>query len=62
MNTSVNTIKKLLWVMVGILILTHLISLNMENHFIHYLLLFLREGLTGRHEQEEETEHEAQHF
>ena len=34
MNTSVNTIKKLLWVMVGILILTHLISLNMENHFI----------------------------
>lgn len=34
MSTSVNTIKKLLWVLVGVLILTYLISLNMENHFI----------------------------
>ena len=34
MNTSVNTIKKLLWVMVGVLVLTYLISLNMENHYI----------------------------
>ena len=34
MNTSVNTIKKILWVMVGILILTYFISQNMENHFI----------------------------
>ena len=34
MNTSVNTIKKLLWVLAGILVLTYLISLNMENHFI----------------------------
>ena len=34
MSTSVNTIKKLLWVLAGVLILTYLISLNMENHFI----------------------------
>lgn len=34
MSTCVNTIKRLLWVLGGILILTYLISLNMENHFI----------------------------
>ena len=34
MSTSVNTIKKLLWLLVGILVLTYAISLNMENHFI----------------------------
>lgn len=34
MSTCVNTIKRLLWVLAGILILTYLISLNMENHFI----------------------------
>ena len=34
MSTSVNTIKKLLWVLAGVLLLTYLISLNMENHFI----------------------------
>jgi len=34
MSTSVNTIKKLLWVLAGVLVLTYFISLNMENHFI----------------------------
>ena len=34
MSTSVNTIKKLLWVLAVVLLLTYLISLNMENHFI----------------------------
>lgn len=34
MSTSVNTIKRLLWVLIGVLILTYLISLNMEDHFI----------------------------
>lgn len=34
MSTTVNTIKKLLWVLAGILVITYLISLNMENHFI----------------------------
>lgn len=34
MSTNVNTIKRLLWVLIGVLILTYLISLNMENHLI----------------------------
>ena len=34
MSTCVNTIKRLLWVLGGIFILTYLISLNMEKHFI----------------------------
>ena len=34
MSTSVNTIKKLLWVLAVVLALTYLISLYMENHFI----------------------------
>ena len=34
MSTSVNTIKRLIWVMLGTLVLTYLISLNMENHFL----------------------------
>lgn len=34
MSTSVNTIKKLLWVLAVFLTLTYLISLNMENHLI----------------------------
>ena len=34
MSTSVNTIKRLLWVLIGVLIITYFISLNMENHFI----------------------------
>lgn len=34
MSTTVNTIKKLLWVLTGILAITYFISLNMENHFI----------------------------
>ena len=34
MSTSVNTIKRLLRVLIGVLIITYLISLNMENHFI----------------------------
>lgn len=33
MSTSVNTIKRLFWIMLGVLVLTYLISLNMENHF-----------------------------
>ena len=34
MSTSVNTIKRLLCVLIVVLIFTYLISLNMENHFI----------------------------
>ena len=34
MITSVNTIKRLLWMMLGISLLTYLISINMENHFV----------------------------
>ena len=34
MSTSVNTIKQLLWILLGTLVITYLISLNMENHFI----------------------------
>ena len=34
MSTSVNTIKWLLGVLLGVIILTYLISLNMENHFV----------------------------
>ena len=34
MSTCVNTIKRLLLILLGVLILTYLISLNMENHFI----------------------------
>ena len=34
MSTSVNTIKWLLGVLLGEIILTYLISLNMENHFV----------------------------
>lgn len=34
MSTCVNTIKRLLWVLAGIILLTYLISLNMEIHFI----------------------------
>lgn len=34
MSTSVNTIKRLLRVLIGVLIITYLISLNIENHFI----------------------------
>lgn len=33
MSTSVNTIKRLFWIMLGVLVLTYPISLNMENHF-----------------------------
>ena len=33
MSTSVNTIKRLFWIMLGVLVLTYLISLNIENHF-----------------------------
>lgn len=34
MSTSVNTIKKLLWALLGVFALTYLISLNIENHFV----------------------------
>lgn len=34
MSTSVNTIKRLLWILSGMFILTYLISLNIENHFV----------------------------
>lgn len=34
MSTSVNTIKWLLWLLLGVFILTYLIALNIENHFI----------------------------
>ena len=34
MSTSVNTIKWLLGVLLSVIILTYLISLNMENHFV----------------------------
>ena len=34
MSTSVNTIKRLLWILIVVLILTYLISLNLENHYI----------------------------
>ena len=34
MSTNVSTIKRLLWILLGISILTYLISINMENHFI----------------------------
>ena len=34
MSTSVNTIKRLLWILLGVSLLTYLISLNMENHFV----------------------------
>lgn len=36
MSTSVNTIKRLMWVLIGVLIVTYLISLNMGNHFIAF--------------------------
>lgn len=34
MNTSINTIKRLLWVLLGVFALTYIISLNIENHFV----------------------------
>lgn len=34
MSTTVNTIKKLLWVLAGILVITYLISLNIENNYL----------------------------
>lgn len=34
MSSSVNTIKRLLWILLGVSILTYLISINMENHFV----------------------------
>ena len=34
MSTSKNTTKWLLWILVGVLVLTYLISLNMENKFV----------------------------
>lgn len=34
MSTSKNTTKWLLWILVGVLILTYLISINMENNFV----------------------------
>lgn len=34
MSTSVNTIKRLLWVLLGVFVLTYIISLNIENHFV----------------------------
>lgn len=36
MSTSVNTIKRLIRVLIGVLIVTYLISLNMENHFVTF--------------------------
>lgn len=34
MTTSLKTIKQLIWVLLGVFILTYLISLNMENHYV----------------------------
>ena len=34
MSISVNTIKRLLWIILGVFALTYLISLNIENHFV----------------------------
>ena len=34
MSVSVNTIKRLLAILIGVLAITYLISLNMENHYI----------------------------
>lgn len=34
MSASVNTIKRLLWVLLGVFALTYIISLNIENHFV----------------------------
>lgn len=36
MSTSVNTIKRLLGIMIGVLIITYIISLNMDNHFVEF--------------------------
>lgn len=34
MSTSINTIKKLLWWLFGVLVVTYIMSLNIENHFV----------------------------
>ena len=34
MSASVNTIKRLLWVLLGVFALAYIISLNIENHFV----------------------------
>ena len=34
MSVSVNTIKRLLAILIGVLVITYLISLNMENHYV----------------------------
>ena len=34
MSSSVNTIKRILWILLGVSILTYLISINMENYFV----------------------------
>ena len=34
MSTSVNTIKRLLWILLGVFILTYIISFNLENNLI----------------------------
>ena len=34
MSISVKTIKLLLWILLGVFVLTYLISLNIENHFV----------------------------
>lgn len=34
MSTSINTIKKLLWWLFGVLVVTYIMSLNIENHFM----------------------------
>ncbi len=44
MSTSVNTIKRLLWVLLGVSILTYLLSLNMENHYVTLNTKWLSNG------------------
>ncbi len=34
MSTSVKTIKQLIWVLLGVFILTYIVALKMENHFV----------------------------
>ena len=34
MSVSVNTIKRLMGILIGVLVINYLISLNMENHYI----------------------------